>query len=63
MRHAAISYHLAKSQHEGQTATWAGNSPTVVQQHYKGLVKEADARDFWSLLPTTAQILHLHAAA
>src|SRR5439155_12107432 len=31
MRHTAISYHLAQHQHEGKTATWAGNSPDMIQ--------------------------------
>jgi integrase len=63
LRHTAISYHLARCQHEGQTATWAGNSPSIVQRHYKGLVKAAAAERFWSLMPGMAKILHLRAAA
>ncbi len=27
MRHTAISNHLAQRKHEGETASWAGNSP------------------------------------
>lgn len=42
LRHTAISYHLAKYQHEGKTASWAGNSPDIIQKHYKGLVKPKD---------------------
>lgn len=53
MRHSAISYHLARCQHEGQTATWAGNSPTIIQKHYKGLVKQTAADEFWSITPET----------
>jgi integrase len=55
LRHTAISYHLARCQHEGQTATWAGNSPTIVQKHYKGLVKPADAAKFWTITPETVK--------
>jgi integrase len=55
MRHTAISMHLAKHQHEGETATWAGNSPNVIHRHYKGLVKEADATEFWNLTPTAVK--------
>jgi integrase len=51
MRHSAISYHLARYQHEGKTATWAGNSPDMVQRHYKGLVTKPEARRFWKLSP------------
>jgi integrase len=49
MRHTAISMHLAKHQHEGKTASWAGNSPDIIQRHYKGLVKAKDAEAFWVL--------------
>lgn len=55
MRHTGISYHLAQHQHEGKTAAWAGNSPDVVQRHYKGLVKPKDAKEFWKIIPTKAQ--------
>jgi integrase len=49
MRHTAISNHLAYFEHEGKTATWAGNSPDIVQRHYKGLVKRAEAVEFWGI--------------
>ena len=51
LRHTAISNHLAHFQHEGKTATWAGISPDILQRHYKGLVKQADAVEFWSIVP------------
>jgi len=51
MRHTGISYHLAKHKHEGESAMWAGNSPVMIQKHYKGLVKEKDAAEFWNILP------------
>ena len=51
LRHTAISMYLAKHKHEGEAATWAGNSPNVIHGHYKGLVKDADATEFWNLTP------------
>ena len=51
LRHTALSHHLALHKHEGQTACWAGNSPDTVQRFYKGLVKPADAAEFWKLVP------------
>ncbi|MBI4328201.1 MAG: tyrosine-type recombinase/integrase [Chloroflexi bacterium] len=51
MRHTAISMHLAMHQHEGKTATWAGNSPDIIQRHYRGLVSAADAKAFWNIRP------------
>jgi integrase len=51
MRHSAISHHLAFHQHEGKTATWAGNSPDIVQKHYRSLVDPKDAKAYWSIKP------------
>lgn len=51
MRHTAISYHLAKFQHEGKTALWAGNSPDVIQSDYKGLVAPSNVAKFWGISP------------
>ncbi len=53
LRHTGISNHLACFQHEGKTAAWAGNSPDIIQRHYKGLVKQPDAKVFWKLTPET----------
>jgi integrase len=55
MRHTGISNHLAQHQHEGKTAAWAGNSPDVIQRHYKGLVHKNDAKAFWAIVPTAAK--------
>jgi integrase len=51
LRHTGISNHLACFQHEGKTAAWAGNSPDIIQRHYKGLVKQTDAKEFWTIKP------------
>lgn len=55
MRHTAISNHLAHFEHEGKTAAWAGNSPDIIQRHYKGLVKQAEALAFWDIRPASAE--------
>jgi site-specific recombinase XerD len=51
MRHTAISNHFAHHKHEGETASWAGNSPNVIHRHYKALVKETEAKEFWEITP------------
>lgn len=51
LRHTGISHHLAFHQHEGQTADWAGNSPTMIHKHYKGLVRANEAKAFWAIPP------------
>jgi integrase len=55
MRHTGISNHLAQHQHEGKTAAWAGNSPDIIQRHYKGLVHKNDSKAFWAIVPTAAK--------
>jgi hypothetical protein len=47
--------YLAKHKHEGEAASWAGNSPNVIHNHYKGLVREADATEFWAITPGNAK--------
>jgi len=44
--------YLAKHQHEGEAATWAGNSPKRHPSPLQSLVKDADATEFWNLTPT-----------
>ncbi len=53
--HPAFTTHSAYLQHEGKTATWAGNSPAIIQRHYKGLVKVGDTQDFWSITPESME--------
>ena len=63
LRHTAISHHYAAHQHEGRTASWAGNSPDMIHKHYKGLVKAPDAAAFWQLSPTSAKAKIVRMAA
>jgi hypothetical protein len=52
------------NKHEGETASWAGNSPNVIHRHYKALVKEADAKEFWEITPdNVAQIIPMPTTA
>jgi integrase len=63
MRHTAISHHFAMHQHEGKTASWAGNSPDMIHNHYKGLVRPSDAAAFWQLSPTSTKAKIVRLAA
>jgi hypothetical protein len=54
LRPAELS-RLTWNKHEGETASSAGNSPNVIHRHYKALVKEADAREFWAIAPETVK--------
>ena len=51
LAHTTISNHFAHNKHEGETASWAGNSPNVAHHPSKALVKEADAKEFWEITP------------
>lgn len=55
IRHTAVSYHLAYGKDENDTASWAGNSPTTIHTHYRGLVNPQDAAAFWSLTPVNLE--------
>lgn len=39
LRHTAISYRLELFPDKNEVAKWAGNSPAVIDQHYRALVK------------------------
>jgi hypothetical protein len=53
----AISHHLAISNKRARAknATSAGNSPDIIQRHYKGLVKPSDAKEFWAIAPASLE--------
>jgi hypothetical protein len=51
MRHSFGSYFFAKSKNENLTASEMGNSPAMVFQHYRALVKDAEATQYWALQP------------
>lgn len=51
LRHTFGSYHLAFFQNESQTALEMGNSPTVIYQHYREVVRAQDAKLFWKICP------------
>lgn len=45
LRHSAITYRLELKQNKDAVALWAGNSPAVIDQHYRALVKGTDKLD------------------
>ncbi len=51
LRHSFCSYHLAKFKNIALTAHFAGNSPTMIDRHYKELVRPKAATAFWELWP------------
>jgi site-specific recombinase XerD len=48
-RHTAISFKVRASGNIHATATWAGNSPAMINRHYLGLVSSSEAVEYWSI--------------
>jgi integrase len=51
LRHSAISYALAKSRDESKVASWAGNSPAMIKQHYDSQAMPSAAKAFYEIRP------------
>ncbi len=51
LRHSFVSYRLAAVQNVDQVALEAGNSPSMIFQHYRELVTPADASAWFSVRP------------
>jgi integrase len=51
LRHTFVSMHVAKFKSLGSTALEAGNSEAIIRKHYLNLVTDAEADEFWAILP------------
>lgn len=51
LRHSFCSYRLAETKSAAQVALEAGNSPKMLFEHYRELVTEAEAKEWFSLTP------------
>jgi integrase len=51
LRHSFISYRVADIQNVAQVALEAGNSPQMIFKHYRELVRAADAKRWFALVP------------
>ena len=51
LRHSFISYRLAVVKDVGKVSLEAGNSPTMVFKHYRQLVRESEAEQWFSIMP------------
>ena len=55
LRHSYASYHLAKHKDIGRLTDQLGHtSPQMVFQHYRNIVKPAEADRYWKIAPATA---------
>lgn len=63
LRHSFISYRLADIQSAAQVALEAGNSPQIIFQHYRELVRPKDAKSWFSITPgEDGKILYIDAS-
>ncbi len=57
LRHAFCTFHFALHSDENQTAAQAGNSPSMIHAHYKGLVTKAEAEKWFAVDNATIESL------
>ena len=63
LRHGFVSAHLAVHQDAAFTAMQAGNSPSIIDSHYKELMTPAEGRQWFATLPSTpANVIPLGAS-
>ena len=51
LRHSYISYRVAETQKVAQVALEAGNSPQMIFQHYRELVRPKEAKAWFAIVP------------
>jgi hypothetical protein len=51
LRHSFCSYRLAAIKSAAQVSLEAGNSPQMIFKHYRELVTEEDARNWFGIVP------------
>lgn len=51
LRHSFISYRVAETQDVAKVSLEAGNSPQMIFKHYRELVRPADAKTWFSIVP------------
>ncbi len=55
LRHSYCSYRMAETKSAAQVALEAGNSPKMLFEHYRELVTEDEAKEWFSLTPKKVQ--------
>ena len=55
LRHSFISYRVAETQDVAQVALEAGNSPQIIFQHYRELVRLKEAKRWFAITPETVK--------
>ena len=55
LRHSFISYRISKVKSADQVALEAGNSPSIIFKHYRELVTEEQADEWFGIMPKAGQ--------
>ena len=65
LRHSFATHWMAAHAHEGKLAEMLGNSPAIIQRHYKGLATAIDGAKYFRIEPPAEEnVIQLrHAAA
>lgn len=63
LRHSFATHWMAAHAHEGRLAEILGNSPAIVQRHYKGLTTAKEGRKYFKITPVSeGKIIKMRAA-
>ena len=62
LRHSFISYRLALTQNKNQVAEEAGNSPRMIDIHYRELVTPDQAKEWFGVYPSKTLPIEMEAA-
>ncbi len=62
LRHSFISYRVAETQDVPQVALEAGNSPQIIFQHYRELVRPKEAKAWFAIDPDSVADVKTKAA-
>ncbi len=62
LRKSFISYRLGITKNIGQVADEAGNSPQIIKSNYRRPIPEAEAKRWFNIWPTNAEVLQLNFA-
>lgn len=64
LRHSYATYWMAVHAHEGRLAEILGNSPRIIQVHYKGLATQKEGQKYFAIRPPTEDnVIRLAATA
>jgi len=59
LRHSFISCRLATRQDVAQVALEAGNSPAIIFRHYRELTTEAEAAEWFGIVPAASEAVNV----